>query len=289
MTDLKGELLTRLLDQKERNSFFMFLERANWLIFQDAYPQLLVYEESLKRNENLSCLLPHLNVSTFMETLWSHFWQNRDSALLTHALIVNEQNYVESRVLNDIQFKKSVLGTIEFKLQDYLSMNHILFPFINNQTTGLTGQTVHHFEILGERIEIGKRLYALLFSNSETLKKAIQWANKNPHTGSRKDYWPYLFNSIHEGKPGPLLLPRLVSCRLLPGFSKFYSPKLEFAWKNQKHADAEMGDWYKDWKVIYFLLPVDGNVAGEITNDYCQTLGRLELAAIAKKTLSVFE
>ncbi|WCK52537.1 DUF2515 family protein [Aneurinibacillus sp. Ricciae_BoGa-3] len=49
MTDLKGELLSRLLTEQEQKHFFHFLERGNWLIFQDVFPQFLLYEESLKR------------------------------------------------------------------------------------------------------------------------------------------------------------------------------------------------------------------------------------------------
>ena len=79
----KRWLLSRLLTKKEVESFFTFLERGNWLIFQDAYPQFLVYEESIKRGQNLFYLLPHLHVSTFMETLWNQFWDEQDSYLLT--------------------------------------------------------------------------------------------------------------------------------------------------------------------------------------------------------------
>ena len=69
MTDLKGGFLTKLLMKKESQAFFDFLERGNWLIFQDAYPQLLVYEESKRNKTNLLYLLPHLHISYFMETL----------------------------------------------------------------------------------------------------------------------------------------------------------------------------------------------------------------------------
>lgn len=53
MTDLRGELLPRLLRPKEQQDYFSFLERGNWLIFHDAYPQLLLYEESVRRQTNL--------------------------------------------------------------------------------------------------------------------------------------------------------------------------------------------------------------------------------------------
>lgn len=55
MTDLKGELLLYLLTEKEQQSFFTFLERGNWLIFQDIYPQFLLYEES--KNEENRCFI----------------------------------------------------------------------------------------------------------------------------------------------------------------------------------------------------------------------------------------
>lgn len=29
-----------------------------------------------------------------------------------------------------------------------------------------------------------------------------EWAMKHPHTGSRKDYWPHVFNNVNEGIPG---------------------------------------------------------------------------------------
>ncbi len=36
MTDLKGELLPRLLNERQREAVFVFLETANSLIFGDA-------------------------------------------------------------------------------------------------------------------------------------------------------------------------------------------------------------------------------------------------------------
>ena len=132
MTDLKGELLSSLLSDREKEDFFSFLERGNWLIFQDVYPQFLLYEESLKRNKSLFYLLPSLNVSIFMETIWNHFWQKNNRFILAIALVINEQSYLEQRVIQNPVYKKNVLNTIEFKLQDILRLNHILFPFYDN-------------------------------------------------------------------------------------------------------------------------------------------------------------
>jgi hypothetical protein len=286
MTDLQGEFLTRLLTKKERESFFGFLERGNWLIFQDAYPQFLLYEESNRRNKPLYYLFPYLNISTFMETIWNHFWHRQDLYMLTMALIINEQNYLEKRVIQNSQYKKDVFGKLEFKLQDILSFNQILFPYGKRN---MAGQTLHQFDSLTERILLGKRLYAVLFKNQDVLKNVREWAFKQPHTGSRKDYWPHLFNNVNEGIPGFAYQLRLKSCQLRSGARKIYSPTLENAWKNVSQPDAEQGDWFADPQIADFLLDDDETFNGEIKNEYCKTLERLELASLAKKAISILE
>jgi Protein of unknown function (DUF2515) len=286
MTDLKGEFLTRLMSKKDQQTFFSFLERGNWLIFQDVYPQFLLYEESLKQNKPLFYLLSHVNVSTFMETIWHHFWRNHDPYIHCMAMVVNEQSYLEQRVVQNQLYQKEVLNKLEFVLQDLLSFNHILFPFGKE---GLRGQTLHHFESLHERILLGKRLYFVLFDNKDFLSQVVAWAKEHPHTGSRKDYWHHLFNDVNEGTPGFSYPLRLNSCRLRKGARRFYSPRLEHAWKNVSQPEAETGDWFHDLKVVEYLAEISENVDGEITHEYCKTLERLEVAALAKKTINFLE
>ena len=288
MTDLKGGFLSRLLSKKESNAFFNFLERGNWLIFQDAYPQFLVYEESKRSGKNLFYYLPHLHVSTFMETMWNHFWNEADSYLLTISLIINEQNYLESRVLKNQTFQKNIFNTVEFKLQDFLALSHILFPYTKNGKMKLIGQTLHQFESLHERILLGKRLYNILFYDVERLHSIEKWAKEHPHSGSRMDYWPHLFHYVNEEVPGKGFMPRIKSCSIIKGMPRIYSPRLEFAWKNQKHDPADVGDWYEDWRIIYYLTVLEDYMDGEIENEYCKTLEKLELAAITKKIIAPF-
>jgi hypothetical protein len=286
MTDLKGEFLTRLLSKKERDTFFAFLERGNWLIFQDVYPQFLLYKESLKQNKPMFHLCSFLNVSTFMETIWNRFWLYQETYILAIALVINEQSYLEQRVVQNPQYQKGVLNKVEFILQDLLSFNHILFPFGKRN---LAGQTLHQFEVLHERILLGKRLYTILFKNTERLKQVLEWAKTHPHTGSRKDYWPHIFNNVNEGIPGFAYQTRLKACQLRPRARKIYSPALENAWKNVSQTMAEKGDWYKDVYVVDYLIEDYEKMDGEIKNEYCKTLERLELAAIAKKAISILD
>ena len=288
MTDLKAELLTRLLTKKEISSFFSFLERGNWLIFNDAYPQLLLYEESLKRKKPLFRLLPHFDVSIFIETVWDYYWKASNSSLLTIGLIINEQNYIENRIIQSQKYIKDVFSTLEFEIQDFLSFNQILFPYIDYGMTKLAGQTVNQFESLHERIQLGKRLYAILF-DKEVLKKVEEWAMAHPHTGSRKDYWPDIFNDVHEGIPGIKYHIKLSSCKLKFGARRIYSPSLKDVWKNVKHPEAEDGEWFSDFKVLEYLSGLDGPSIGNIEYEYCQTLEKLELAAFAKKIFSLLD
>ncbi|MFC7062052.1 DUF2515 domain-containing protein [Halobacillus seohaensis] len=284
MTDLKGDLLSKLLSVEEQNNFFTFLERGNWLIFQDVYPQLLLYQESIKRKNNLFHLLPVIGVSMFMEIIWNHFWEHGDEYLLSIALVINEQSYLEKRVIQNPHYQNTVIDTLEFKLQDFLSLNQILFPYTNGKEIKIIGQTIHHFASLHDRILLGIRLYKVLFEG-ENSPDFFKWASQHPHTGSRRDYWPQLFNDINESTPGKVFKRRTKNCRLKPGSHRIYSPKLKYAWKNVEHEEAEKGDWYSKWNVVSYLEKDTQKVDGDILDEYCETLERLELAILAKETI----
>nr|WP_245705173.1 DUF2515 family protein [Alteribacillus persepolensis] len=288
MTDLKGDLLTRLLSEKEQQHFFFFLERGNWLIFQDVYPQFLLYQHSLKTSSNLFYLLPFFDVSIFMETMWNYFWKYRDRYLLAIATVINEQSYLEKRVIQHPHFKKTVLNTIGFKLYDFLRFNHVIFPFHKNKTTdkpSITGDTLRHFSSLHERIMLGKRLYSLLFHQTTILQGVLHWANHHPHTGSRKDYWNHLFHDINDMLPGRHYQRRIKECQLKKGAPRIYSPPLQFAWKNIDHPEAEKGDWFDDWRIVDYLMEEEKFTGGDIYDHYCKTIEKIESTIIAKKAI----
>lgn len=285
MTDLKGELCTRLLSEKDQLTFFTFLERGNWLIFQDVYPQFLLYEQSVKRSKRLFHLLHFFNVSTFMETMWNHFWKTGDHYTLAIATVINEQSYLEKRMIQNAHFKKTVLHSMGFKLYDFFHFNHILFPLDCEQKTLLVGDTMKHFTSLHERILLGKRLYSLLFRRENILTGVIDWAHNHPHTGSRKDYWPHLFYDVNESFSRAFYKRRIKNGQLRKGADRLYSPRLIYAWKDLNHEEVKYADWFEDWHIIDYLIDKGENTDGKIYDEYCKTLEKIELAIVAKKNV----
>jgi Protein of unknown function (DUF2515) len=291
MTDLKGELLTKLLPERDQKAFFSFLERGSWLIFQDVFPQFLVYDLSVRGSQEMFHLLPFFYTSTFMETIWRYFWHSGDSYTLAIAMVINEQSYLEKRLIQNNHFKKTVTGTVSFKIYDFLRLNNILFPYCageKKEKTSLAGATSRYFTSLHERILFGKKLYSLLFQREKILARVLKWAHERPHTGSRKDYWPDLFNDVNESFPRSLYKRRVKNCMLRKGAERLYSPPLKYAWPNTPHEDAESGDWFGDWHVLDYIHK-EVSLNGEILNNYCKTLETIELAVMAKEALLLRE
>ncbi|MCF6137465.1 DUF2515 family protein [Pseudalkalibacillus berkeleyi] len=285
MTDLKGEFLPRLLSEKERKDLFMWLERGNWLIFQDAYPQLLLYELSKHREQPMFFLLPHIHISQFMENIWMQFWDAGDSARLTMGLIINEQMYIESRIIQNDYYQNKVMNKPAFTLQEWFNLNVILFPsiFSSNGHCDLYGQVVHNFERIQERIKIGKKLYSILFHQPKHLNNVYYWALEQRHTGSRKDYWPHIFNDVSESFPGRIYNPHIQDCNLKEGVSKLFSPQLKYAWPDIIHDAPGYEDWFKDMDINDELQPISKEVNGSIEHHYCKSLEKLSLAVLTNK------
>lgn len=289
MTDLQGEWLPRLLNLEQRTAVFQFLEQANALIFQDAYPQLLLYEWSRREGRSLFHLLPAFGVSAFMAPVWKQFWRERDAVPLTIALIVNEQHYIEQRVVQHPFFREKVLHTLFFGLQSLLQLNGVVFPYGNGQRKGegafklqLSGIILERFENVQERIEFGKRLYAMLFGIPRVYDGARCFAGAVKHTGSRADYAPHLFSHVRHSAPERVYKERLLGVRLMPGAEPLYSPELSTAWADQVLQPPEAEDWFTSAAAIepYFQkLPLPRSF--EITNEYGLMLSKIELAVLA--------
>lgn len=296
MTDLKGDLIPRLVSSKQAEHHFHFLERANGLIFQDAYPQLLLYIESKRRNRSMFHLLPKLHISMFMEPVWQHFWQNRSSALLTVCLIINEQNYIEKRIIQNPKYRETVLDTLKFKVQSLLQLNQVVFPYgqkdvdltIPTPSYRLAGLILEDFGNLKERIEFGKKLYAILFGLPAVYDGAVAFAAHVPHTGSRADYLPELYAPIRKAPPELVFKERLMDgCKLKEGAMPFYSPTLAGAWADRELEPAEPGDWFVNLKAMQHIRPIPVPFLFDMTSEACFGLNKIELAILAGQTMKL--
>ncbi|MFD0681561.1 MULTISPECIES: DUF2515 family protein [unclassified Paenibacillus] len=285
MTDLRGEMLPYLLNEAQIGNVFALLERANGLIFHDAYPQLLLYSASRRAASPLFYLLPHLQVSAFMRPVWELFWVQSDSALLTQALIVNEQHYIEHRIIQHPTYRDLVLNTLFFNAQSLLQLNQVVLPYVDGNKMHLAGLILENFKNLFERIETGKKLYAILFGVPVVYEGAKRFANSRLHTASRADYWPQLFSSVRQTAPVPrgLLKERLDGCRLKSGASPLYSPKLAYAWHNYAVDPPEPGDWFEHdrGRCLSYLASVQPPFSFEMTHEHCLGLNKIELAVLA--------
>jgi hypothetical protein len=288
MTDLRGEWLPRIMKQEEIEAFFLFLERCNWLIFHDAYAQLLLYEQMKATRSDLTRLLPALGVSRFMVPIWQDFLRRQESVLLTRALIINEQQYIEQRVVRVPFYRENVLSTFEFLAQSVLSLNQVLFPFKHHPTDkrlSIIGIVVHNFPSVMQRIEMGKALYGLLYQNAERFGKIIEWAYRIPHTGSRADYWPHLFSPVKQQPDEKEYRERIKGAELIEGRPKVYSPTLSAAWSDVEHPPADGVDWFRDDRWVAELengasLPLLD------TDEYARSLNMVELGMKVLSRLS---
>ena len=187
MCDLEGAPLKDTLSPRYRNYLFLTYEKANYLIFKDVFPQLLLYHYSTILNEKMFHYLPHFFVTAFMEREWERFWEHGDRKRLMTALIINEQNVIQKPVVENPFFQQKVFQSKLFLLQDALRMNAVLFPTMNGELYGLP---VHHFRNLQERIQLGKGLADILF-DYQLFPKFHQFAFLTEPTGSRMAYEQY--------------------------------------------------------------------------------------------------
>ncbi|HAM81152.1 DUF2515 family protein [Ornithinibacillus bavariensis] len=189
MTDLYLTPYKEILGEHQRMRLFMTYERANWLIFSDAYPQLILYEISLRQNRPLFHLLSEIQVSNFMIQEWNYFWKNKDRNRLMTSLIINEQNVIQKPVIAQPFFKKKVFLSVPYQLQNYIMLNAVLLPTLNGK---IYGGYVRGFTNLTNRITLGKRLASQLF-HPGIHKEILDFIRFVEHTGSRYDYEKYTY------------------------------------------------------------------------------------------------
>jgi hypothetical protein len=243
MCDLKGEWLPRLLDRDMRKHLFHTYERANWLIFQDAFPQLLLYEQSKKEGRPLFDLLSDFNVSHFMKEEWCRFWCEKNIKRLSISLIINEQHVIDRPVVKQSFYKKRVFNSIPFLLQDYTHFSTVLFPVLSGELFGIS---IHGFKHVEKRIEAGKLLDWLLFE-SPVSRDILVFSDHAEHTGSRHDFERFVYPK--KNRETPFLRTAYPVITHARQYTKDWFKKgtsMERYYKPVKiQGDFNLTDWYK--------------------------------------------
>lgn len=264
MCDLEGDWMPRLLDESTRRLLYLTYERANWLIFHDAYPQLLLYHYSTKWGRPLFHLLRFFNVSDFMAKEWSIFWKEKDERRLMTSLIINEQNVIQKPVLNHSLYKKQVFHSLVFSLQDWFHFSVVIFPTLEGE---LFGASVSGFRSTGNRIDLGKRLAGVLF-HQEYYPRFLQFAKKTIHTGARADYE-----------------------RLIPFKLRRETPALRCTFPIVQHHIHQYSDWSKGKRIkrSWKELPKGSKERTELTKWYKKKQLQIEIAVSLKEIYSLYK
>lgn len=197
MCDLEGEWLPKIIKPSDRKSLFLTYERANWTIFRDAFPQLLLYHYSTKIGRPMFHLLAEFNISIFMENEWNVFWQSNNQKRLMTALIVNEQNVIQQTVVELKRLQKKVFNTVLFLFQDVYHASAVLLPTMKGE---LYGASTAGFKSVHKRIDLGKRIADILF-DPQLYPQFTEFALETEHTGSRYDYEQYFFPKPQRDTP----------------------------------------------------------------------------------------
>lgn len=266
MTDLCSDAVRPVLDEADREHFFAFLERCNFLIFHDAYPQLCVYEISRREGRWRGDLLVGLGVSVFMQAAWASFWETRERAMLACAQIVNEQSLVEQEVVQTGAYV-GIFRHPAFSAQSLFHLVMVVFPAISGLQGRLRlyGNRVRDFTSIEERVDVGRSLYALLFTGGSHVRRGcLRFAERVPHTGSRADYLPGRFaRSREQAQSG----------------ERKYSPELAEVWPDRVPGPAGTTDWCRDLSALRWLWPDPVVPARDMTDSYTRRLGWMQAAA----------
>jgi hypothetical protein len=182
-----GYLMSDLAGRRERNpdqapaieQLFLFLERANYLIFYDAWFHMLTW---MLGGSNA---IPDGRVAKFMRSAWSRYEdRTRGSApspeverALVLDLVTNEQNYIEHRVVHSPRFEMG-LEMIRF-VENSGREKPITLPLTSAEIK------VGGFEHLDRRIRTGERIFDQVLAQEPLRSEIFTWAIAHPHTGNR--------------------------------------------------------------------------------------------------------
>ncbi len=181
-----GYLMTDVARARERipdapwNQLFLFLERANFLIFWDAWDHVLRH----LGDEPMTARTP-----TFMREAWDRHRARPPSddgeRQLVLDLVHNEQHYIEHRVVRNPRFAdaRQIVAFAEASGRD----KPIDLPLTS------VAIRVGEFASLTRRIETGRRIFDEVLADRVRRRAIFEWAQAHPYTGDR---------AVAGGKPG---------------------------------------------------------------------------------------
>ncbi|WP_035512367.1 DUF2515 family protein [Halalkalibacillus halophilus] len=184
MSDLINPDFTTILSSEQRARLYLVYETANWYIFKDAFPQLLIYEQSKKDQILHIDMLKEFNISIFMQEEWKRFFKNGDQNRILYAQIINEQQLIEHPLIQNHFFQKAVFNKLAYNLQRIFHLNAVLLPTKNGD---LYGAYVPSFENVDKRIGFGKDIAHLLFQ-PHLYPLFIAFSIDTPILGDRNEY-----------------------------------------------------------------------------------------------------
>jgi hypothetical protein len=180
MTDLAAERASALFTREARTDLFLFLERANYLIFDDAWEH--VAHHALGRTRALGSRTPR-----FVREAWARYEAAAEggvTAALERALVLdlvtNEQNLIEHRVVHHPRFERARAMVAFF--EEAGSDGPVTLPLTTARIR------VGTFADLDKRIEAGRRIFDEVLAPREGRDAIFAWAAATEHTGSRAAY-----------------------------------------------------------------------------------------------------
>lgn len=176
---------------------FAFLERANFLIFHDAWHHVI--HHLLGRSHAVA----ETRASRFVRDAWRTYEEATDPPAahvdaaterrLALDLVVNEQNYIERRVVHHPRFEaaRAIVAFIEAAGHD----EPLVLPASTEPIR------IRRFASLERRIEAGRRIFDAAMRDRARRDEAYAWAMRHPHTGSREAYGGRAGPTVREAWP----------------------------------------------------------------------------------------
>jgi hypothetical protein len=187
-------------------SLMALLERANFLIFHDAWHHVL--HHLLGRTGALRSPRTPL----FMIEAWRRYEQRggeeEGERPLVLALVHNEQHLIERRAVHHPHLEPGL------RLLDVIERSGREKP-LHFPIDGAPAITVGGFAQVERRIAAGARIFDEVVADRARRAALFAWAEAHPHTGSR---------AVHGGRPGPVIREAWPIARLRAMWSSVHAP-----------------------------------------------------------------